>query len=107
MEKKTEKIWIRCTPSEKGYVVSMADSQGKKVSEYLLDSAIVPQEPAKVVNQKVLMQLIYEINKIGHNLNQLTRLANTDKALDKEVLEKIDCMNILLIQLLKENKHAN
>jgi hypothetical protein len=48
---------------------------------------------AKILNQKIKSKitndLIYEIAKIGNNLNQIAKYVNTEKALDFRVLEKL------------------
>jgi hypothetical protein len=48
---------------------------------------------AKILNQKIKSKitndLIYEVSKIGNNLNQISKYVNTEKALDFQVLEKL------------------
>ena len=48
---------------------------------------------AKILNQKIKSKitndLIYEVSKIGNNLNQISKYVNTVKALDFSVLEKL------------------
>jgi uncharacterized protein YfaT (DUF1175 family) len=48
---------------------------------------------AKILNQKIKSKitndLIYEVSKIGNNLNQIAKYVNTEKALDFRVLEKL------------------
>ena len=48
---------------------------------------------AKILNQKIKSKitndLVFEINKIGNNLNQISKYVNTEKALDFQVLEKL------------------
>ena len=48
---------------------------------------------AKILNQKIKSKitndLIYEVSKIGNNLNQISKYVNTEKALDFSVLEKL------------------
>lgn len=42
-----------------------------------------------IKNSKDLFQLVYEINKIGVNINQLTKLANENRAISKSVINNI------------------
>ena len=42
-----------------------------------------------IKNTKELFQLVYEINKIGVNINQLTKLANENRAISKSVINNI------------------
>jgi len=48
---------------------------------------------AKILNQKIKSKitndLIFEVSKIGNNLNQISKYVNTKKALDFQVLEKL------------------
>ena len=48
---------------------------------------------AKILNQKIKSKitndLIYEVSKIGNNLNQIAKYVNSQKALDFQVLEKL------------------
>ena len=48
---------------------------------------------AKILNQKIKSkitnELIFEVSKIGNNLNQISKYVNTEKALDFQVLEKL------------------
>lgn len=48
---------------------------------------------AKILNQKIKSKitndLIFEVSKIGNNLNQISKYVNTKKALDFGVLEKL------------------
>jgi beta-lactamase class D len=48
---------------------------------------------SKILNQKIKSKLtnnlIYEIAKIGNNLNQIAKYVNTKKALDFQILEKL------------------
>ncbi|HIP48243.1 MAG TPA: plasmid mobilization relaxosome protein MobC [Lutibacter sp.] len=48
---------------------------------------------AKILNQKIKSKitndLIYEVSKIGNNLNQISKYVNTEKSLDFQVLEKL------------------
>ena len=48
---------------------------------------------AKILNQKIKSKitndLIYEVSKIGNNLNQIAKYVNTQKALDLQILEKL------------------
>ena len=49
-----------------------------------------------------LKQLIYEINKIGVNINQLTKLANETKNINKSMLQDIVVMQEGLQKIIIE-----
>lgn len=46
--------------------------------------------------------LIRHIARIGSNLNQVARHANTEKQLDSQVLEALEGTNTLLVQLIEQ-----
>ena len=46
--------------------------------------------------------LIHHIARIGSNLNQIARHANTEKQLDVQVLQELAKVNALLDQLIKQ-----
>lgn len=47
--------------------------------------------------------LIRQIGRIGSNLNQITKHANTDKQLDKQVLNEITAIRKLMHELINQN----
>lgn len=49
-----------------------------------------------------LKQLVYEINKIGVNINQLTKLANETKNINKSMLQDIVVMQEELQKIIIE-----
>ena len=48
-------------------------------------------------------ELIRQIGRIGSNLNQITKHANTDEQLDKQVLDEITAIRKLMHQLINQN----
>jgi hypothetical protein len=77
----------------------MAEKEFKNMSDFMRIMAIEPQKSNKHFNLK----LCYEVNKIGHNLNQLTRMCHSNRQFSKEISTKIFEINLTLGQLLKEN----
>lgn len=47
--------------------------------------------------------LIRQIGRLGSNLNQITKYANTDKQLDKQVLNEITAIRKLMHELIDQN----
>ena len=43
----------------------------------------------KIKEEDKILKLIYEINKIGNNINQIAKKANFTKKLDREILEEL------------------
>lgn len=55
----------------------------------------------KKIKSKVDLSLVYEINKIGNNLNQIAHYANSNKVIDMEVLRILVGIEKKLNELLK------
>ena len=49
------------------------------------------------------LELIRQIGRIGSNLNQITKHANTNKQLDKQVLNEITAIRKLMHELINQN----
>lgn len=68
--------------------IKMKQSGITNFSQYarkmLIDGYVI-----SIKNTNDLLQLIYEINKIGVNINQLTKLANENRAISKSVINNI------------------
>lgn len=85
-EKRESVIRFRVTDSERKEIESRAVGN---VSTWLRDLALdqPPRKPPKAVNPK----LLFELNKIGVNLNQITRVIN-----QKGIDDQIDLFTILI-----------
>jgi len=71
--KKTERIEIRVTPEVKKYILEKSKKANKSMSEYL--ELCGTNKQIKVIED--LPKMITELRRIGNNINQLTRLANS------------------------------
>lgn len=49
--------------------------------------------------------LVRQIGRIGSNINQIARHANTNKVLDKHVLYRIEVIESLLLQLIASHRN--
>lgn len=85
VERRTEDIHLRLTPTEKKEIEEKAKLANQSVANYL----ITLSQNQRIVVAKKMPQLITEINKIGVNINQLTAVANTTKYVSKEMLMKV------------------
>ena len=70
--KKDKVIGIRVTKQEKERLIKKSQKAEMSLSEYIIEQAL---EKDIVVVEDV-KNLVYELRKIGNNINQLTRLAN-------------------------------
>ena len=84
-ENKTERIFIRVSPTEKKEIEEKAKLANQSVANYL----ITLSQNQRIVVAKKMPRLITEINKIGVNINQITAVANTTKYVSKEMLMKV------------------
>lgn len=84
---------IRCTEKEKSLIVQRATQSGLSLSEYVRKMAT----KGKVVIRKSTMdfETVYQLKKIGVNLNQQTRALNSTGAIPyelKAVWRKLDSL---------------
>lgn len=83
---KTERIFIRVSPTEKKEIEAKASLANKSVANYL----ITLSENKRIVDTSKLPPLILEIRRIGVNINQIAAVANSQKFINKELLLKVD-----------------
>lgn len=84
-------ITIRVTKQEKEKLIKKSQKAEMALSEYLIEQGL----ERDIIIIEDVKNLVYELRKIGNNINQLTRLANSgmikvvylDEA--KEELKKI------------------
>ena len=74
-EKKTVEICVRVTPAEKKELQEKANAAHLSLSRYLVKSAT----DRKMLQTENIAKLIYEIRKIGININQIAHVANGQK----------------------------
>lgn len=71
--KKTERIEIRVTPEEKMTITLKSKQANQSISEFIIKSST----GNKIIVINELPEMITELRRIGNNINQLTRLANS------------------------------
>jgi hypothetical protein len=98
-EKRETEIKIRLTAKEREEIRELAREEGLSVSEYIRKRALQRQaeEQAKLEMER---QLIYQLNKIGVNLNQMARGINILRK--KGVLDDRDKKNLEVIKGIVE-----
>jgi uncharacterized protein (DUF1778 family) len=82
-EHRTRSIGIKLTPAERTALESAAAAKGARLSEYVRElclrrSAVAVAGATRNPDAKALS---VELNRIGNNLNQLTRIANTKRTM--------------------------
>ncbi len=71
--RKTDRIEIRVTPEEKMNIALKSKQANQSISEFLIKSS----NGNKIVVINELPEMVTELRRIGNNINQLTRLANS------------------------------
>ena len=70
---KTEILRVRMTPEEKAALNKQASLHHKTMSEYIRSVAKCPPDVTRDEFESSIVRMIYEINKIGVNINQIAR----------------------------------
>ena len=101
--KKTERIEIRVTPEEKMTITLKSKQANQSISEFIIKSST----GNKIIVINELPEMITELRRIGNNINQLTRLANSkiitcvDLEGTKKELQKLwQSLNLLKTKLI-------
>jgi len=75
--------------------VRLSNLENEKLSELLRNHNLTFSDFArakilnKKINTKLTQELLYEMNKIGNNLNQISKNVNTQKSVDIQVLQQL------------------
>ena len=101
-ENKTEIIILRATKNEKEYIKLTASLKDfKSISDYVISSLIYPQR----LDRKKAQSMLYEVNKIGINLNQISRKINQFELTNElEILQYLELINSQLEELISVYK---
>ena len=83
---KNKRVTIRLTDVEHKNFTKQADELAISLSAFIRFKL---NNINKIKTSKCDKNLIYEINKIGLNLNQIAKYTNSKKVLDKIILEQL------------------
>jgi len=95
MREKTVRKTVRFSPEEAEKLELIAKAKGITVSELIRNSVLGIPIPERISPERLIKRnrlfgsLLYEINKIGVNLNQITKHCNQYREVDILVLEKV------------------
>lgn len=89
---KTEILRVRMTPEEKEALNKQASLHHKTMSEYIRSVAKCPPDVTRDEFESSIVRMIYEINKIGVNINQIAKKYNEHNYVEpsEELLCKLD-----------------
>lgn len=95
---KTDLIRVRVTPTEKQYIRAKVEETGfNTISEYMLASSIKPFN----LHKKKMNGMVYELNKIGINLNQAMKYYNLGRIDGNRLTNSIETIERELKDLLE------
>lgn len=96
---------IRFTEEEYNYVLSkMADSRIKKFQHFAL--MMLVQGEVSFIDYTELKQLVYEVKKIGININQVVRLANQFDDISETDIRDLTVAVTKLTELVERELHT-
>lgn len=75
-EKRTEILLVRLTKKEKESLNQLAKENGQNVSSYVRTILARPPDVTRKEFEEINLRLVYEINKIGVNINQIAKKYN-------------------------------
>ena len=103
MRKRNKTIAIRCTEDEYNRMHRRAREHGKKLSDFVLRTAL----GKKIIIAEGLQDVVRQQRAIGNNLNQLTRLANQGEVniIDlKRLADEYGEVTAMIAEVMKEVK---
>jgi len=103
--KRAVQLIVRVTSEEKEHIYRKMELYGIEnfnayARKMLIDGYVVKVDTAH------FQELAHEVNKIGTNINQLTRIANTTGTIHKNDINKVQELVNELWQLLKSSLSA-
>ena len=76
------------TPEEKAALNKQASLHHKTMSEYIRSVAKCPPDVTRDEFESSIVRMIYEINKIGVNINQIAKWNTEGPSMEKRLLQK-------------------
>ena len=106
---KTEMLRVRMTPEEKAALHRQASLNRKSMSEYIRNVAKCPPDVTRDEFDASIVRMIYEINKIGVNINQIAKKYNEHQYVEPsaDLLDKLDEVYAMMkstIRIMKGGK---
>lgn len=92
---------VRLSEKEEMLMKAAADANGLQASEYVRE-LILHGGTVDTSAATDRRDLINQVSKVGNNINQLTRLANTDKKADDYILSRVSGYLQELMKLMME-----
>lgn len=102
-EKKTEVVKVRLTRQEKENLRRAARREYLTISEYVRRNTAIPPDVTRKEFDQIKKDFIYEIRKIGVNINQVAKKYNEYRYTEprQELLEELARIETLAGQFIK------
>jgi len=99
-QKKSRHVTVRFTESEYSTLAEKAEAADTTVSKLIRES-VIRIRPWTPENQKVEKEKIFQLAKIGNNLNQVARAVNAQGVVNYEIeiLERLSAIENEIIQI--------
>ena len=93
---RTERLQLRVSSEEKEAIAQKAADANMSIADYI----VALSANQKIIDAKIIAQLILEVRRIGVNVNQVAAVANYQKFANKEMLSKVNDGQNQIIDLL-------
>ena len=97
-ERKTDSMLLRLTPTEKQKIAYHADLMNISRNEHV--SLCIRRK--RIVICENFPELIYQLSKIGNNINQIAAVANTNKYISEKSIQEIKSLMLKCYDLMNE-----
>ena len=99
---RNNRFGVRLFDEEVAILENKAKEQGLSKTEYIREIILyseIKENNRKVLSDKKFTKLLYEINRIGNNINQIAYNSNLVKSTGKEEIESLKKQYDSLLQL--------
>ena len=100
-EAKTEIVKIRMTAKEKAELQNLAGQHHMNMSDYIRRVSARPPNVTKDEFEDSVTRVIYEINKIGVNINQIVKNNNSHIYSEDDKIKILQLMNEIRFALIE------
>lgn len=97
-EHRTATLIVRLTPREKENLCQVARQEQVSISEYVRRNIALPPSVTRKEYDNLKLNLIYEIRKIGVNINQIAKKYNEYRLTEasEELMDRMDMIQKLV-----------
>ena len=105
-EKKSARIEVKCYPDEKSEISRLAKSFGLSISDYMIKRALGKNAGFNHISMlNEIHQLGTELSRIGNNINQLSKHANTLNKIGALNQGIVSQLNVLMDAYIKQQEN--